>query len=162
MNVTILATSTAFGQGIVLLAPILTRLYLPGDFGVMAAYASIILILSVIAALRYDFVIPLLESDEESVNVVAGAFVSLFIMTVVTTVGIIVFGSTISTWLQTPSLMSYLWLLPIGIGEPCKSRMIAKKTVQYRADEMARAPIGVQVASQHLLGTLQLWIVSHY
>ena len=116
MNVTVLASSTAFGQIIVVLVtPILTRLYLPDDFGVMAAYASILTMLSVIAALRYDFVIPLPDSEEEAVNIIAMAYISLLAMTIITTISIIFFGSTISALLQTPSLMTYLWLLPIGL-----------------------------------------------
>jgi O-antigen/teichoic acid export membrane protein len=116
MNVTILASSTAFGQIIVILVtPILTRLYEPDDFGIMAAYASVISIISVITALRYDFVIPLPDSDKEAVNVVALSFTSLVAVTILTTIFVLVFGSITSDWLQTPKLVNYLWLLPIGV-----------------------------------------------
>lgn len=116
MNVTVLASSTAFGQAIiVLVTPILTRLYQPDDFGIMAAYASVLSMLSVIAAFRYDFVIPLPEEDSDAANVIAVAFFSLLIMTVLTTLGIILLGSQISVWLQTPQLARYLWLLPVGL-----------------------------------------------
>ncbi len=116
MNVTVLASSTAFGQAIiVLVTPILTRLYQPDDFGIMAAYASVLSILSVIAAFRYDFVVPLPEEDTEAVNVIAVAFFSLLIMTGLTTLGIIMLGHQIGAWLQTPRLASFLWLLPVGL-----------------------------------------------
>jgi O-antigen/teichoic acid export membrane protein len=116
MNVTVLASSTAIGQVIVILVtPILTRLFDPNDFGIMAAYASVISIISVIAALRYDFVIPLPDSDDEAANVVALAFVSLLFITLLTIIFIIAFGSITSAWLQTPGLKNYLWLLPIGV-----------------------------------------------
>ncbi|MBC7345458.1 MAG: lipopolysaccharide biosynthesis protein, partial [Clostridia bacterium] len=45
-NVAVLAGGTAVGQAIVVLAsPILTRLYTPGDFGVLAVYSSLLGIL---------------------------------------------------------------------------------------------------------------------
>jgi O-antigen/teichoic acid export membrane protein len=52
-NVAVLVGGTAVGQAIVVLAsPILTRLYTPEDFGVLAVYASLLGILSTVAALR--------------------------------------------------------------------------------------------------------------
>ena len=64
-NVAVLAGGTALGQGLAVLAsPLLTRLYTPSGFGVLAAYTSIFSILLVVVALRYELAIPLPEDDE--------------------------------------------------------------------------------------------------
>ena len=50
-SVTVLAGGTALGQAIVTLAsPLLTRLYGPEDFGVLALYTAILSILLVVAS----------------------------------------------------------------------------------------------------------------
>lgn len=50
-SVSILAGGTAAGQAIVVLAsPILTRLYTPEDFGLLAVYAALLGIISVVAS----------------------------------------------------------------------------------------------------------------
>jgi O-antigen/teichoic acid export membrane protein len=115
-NVAILTTGTALGQGITLLAtPILTRLYLPDDFGIMAAYASVLSLLSVMVALKYDFAIPLPKDDDEAVNLVVVSIISMLGVTLLTIAGILFLGSTLGPWLQAPNLVGYLWLLPIGL-----------------------------------------------
>lgn len=66
-SVAVLAGGTAAGQAIVVLAsPIITRLYTPEDFGVLAVYSSLLGILSTVAALRYELAIPLSEKDEDA------------------------------------------------------------------------------------------------
>src|SRR5690349_9462435 len=68
-SVILLASGTAFGQGLVVLAsPLLTRLYRPADFGVLAVYIAIISIFDVIAALCYELAIPLPQDDVMAAN----------------------------------------------------------------------------------------------
>src|SRR5512142_456745 len=63
-NVALLAGGTAFGQVItVAAAPLLTRLYSPGDFGVLAVFGSIVSVLAVVASLNYHLAIPLPDED---------------------------------------------------------------------------------------------------
>ncbi len=55
-NVLTLITGTSIAQAIpIAISPILTRLYTPEDFGVLALYIAIFSIISVIATLRYEF-----------------------------------------------------------------------------------------------------------
>ena len=77
-SVSFLAGGTAAGQAItVLAAPLLTRLYSPEDFGLLAVYTSLLMTIGVIASLRYQLAIPLPKSDEEAAHVVV---LSLFIV----------------------------------------------------------------------------------
>ncbi len=113
--VSVLAGGTAGAQLIVVAAsPILTRLYTPDDFGLLAVFAGILGILGVIASLRYQLAIPLPEADEEALNVGALSFLVLTALTVVLAMITWLFGSDLVLLLNTPELGPYLWLLPVG------------------------------------------------
>ncbi|WP_165385766.1 lipopolysaccharide biosynthesis protein [Spiribacter vilamensis] len=115
-SVSILAGGTAAGQIIVVAAsPILTRLYSPEDFGVLAVFASLLGILGVIASLRYQLAIPLPETDEEAANVTALSLVVVLGMALLTAVIAIPFRQPIADALNTPLLADYIWLLPLGL-----------------------------------------------
>jgi O-antigen/teichoic acid export membrane protein len=47
-------------------SPLLTRIYTPADFGVLAQYVALSSVLQVVAACRYDLTIPLAEADDEA------------------------------------------------------------------------------------------------
>ena len=69
-SASLLAGGAVAGQAIIVAAsPILTRLYSPEDFGVLAVFASLLSILSIVASLRYQLAIPLPKTDEEAANV---------------------------------------------------------------------------------------------
>src|SRR3954453_22581149 len=60
-----------------LMLPVLTRLYTPQDFSLLAVLTSAIAIVSVAACLRFDMAIPLPEQDAEAANVLGLAILSL-------------------------------------------------------------------------------------
>lgn len=112
-NVAVLAGGTAAGQAIVVLAsPILTRLYKPEDFGVLAVYSSLLGILSTVATLRYELAIPLPEKDEDAAALVVLSLGIVLVMSLLVGVGVWIFGDKI---LQPFSVGTYIWLLPIGL-----------------------------------------------
>lgn len=66
----------------VLISPVLTRLYSPSDFGVLAFFMSVTAIIGVIANGKYEFAILLPENDRTALNLLALCFI-LLILTVV-------------------------------------------------------------------------------
>lgn len=71
-GVSILVSGTAAAQALtVLAAPLLTRLYSPDDFGLLAVYASLLSLIMVVSSLRYKLAIRLPEDDGEAANVAA-------------------------------------------------------------------------------------------
>jgi O-antigen/teichoic acid export membrane protein len=67
----IVASGQAFAYGLALAAsPILSRLYSPQDFGLMAIFVTLVSVLGTIATLRYDNAIPL-PKDEHSAELLA-------------------------------------------------------------------------------------------
>jgi len=111
-----LVSGTTVAQLLTLLvAPILTRLFAPDTWGVLAIFTSITGILGVIACLRYELAIMLPEKDEESANLF-GVSLLFSILVPLLTVPIIWCGkSTMLRWLNTPGLAPYLWLVPIMV-----------------------------------------------
>ncbi len=115
-DVALLAGGTALGQGVVVLtSPILTRLYTPEDFGILAVYTSILGIVTVVASLRYELAIPLPEDDETAATLLTLSLAIVLGMSLLTGVGVWLLGDWIAMWSNAPALRSYIWLLPLGL-----------------------------------------------
>ena len=64
-SVAVVTAGAALGQGLVLVsAPLLTRLYTPADFGVLAVYGSLVSLVAVVSAMRYELAIALPGYDK--------------------------------------------------------------------------------------------------
>lgn len=114
-GVVTLASGTAIAQLLLVLAvPLLTRLYTPADYGVLAVYASTITVLVVVASLRYEAAIPLPEDD-----LVAGSLLALtftFLAVTATVVGVLIWllGDAFVLAMKVPALGPYRWLILAG------------------------------------------------
>ncbi|OOE73669.1 oligosaccharide flippase family protein [Salinivibrio sp. ML290] len=115
--VSVLVGGTA-GSQVVLIAtsPILTRLYTPSDFGILAVFVSIIGILGVIASLRYELAIPLPRNDDRAINVLVLSVISLILLTTLLSIIIWLFGNDFLVLINSAELGSYLWLLPAAFA----------------------------------------------
>lgn len=114
-NVFVLVGGTAFAQLIGLLSlPLLTRIYSPEDFTVLATYASILAIVTSIACLRFEIAIPIPKDQEGAINLFALSVISLVITTLLTWL-IISLGAEWINEVTNQRLAGYLWLLPIGV-----------------------------------------------
>lgn len=115
-GVSILAGGTAFSQFLLAAAaPLLTRLYSPADFGLLAVYAGLLAILGVISSLRYELAIPLPEKDLEAFHLVSLCILIVSGMTVLVILVAIFFGEHVAVALGVPVLYKYFWLLPISL-----------------------------------------------
>jgi O-antigen/teichoic acid export membrane protein len=116
-GVAVLASGTASGQAIVILAsPILARLYTPGEFAVLALYASILAIMAICVGFRYELAIPLPEKEKDAVAVLCIALSFTTLITSLASVLIVFFGEKIAALLNIGQMQPYLWLLPFGIA----------------------------------------------
>lgn len=74
-SVVTLISGTAFAQAITIAAlPILTRLYTPESFGVLATFISVTLIVSTAACLRLDIAIPTAHDEQDAKNLLIASF----------------------------------------------------------------------------------------
>ena len=115
-SVSLLAGGAAGGQAIVVLAsPILTRLYSPEDFGVLAVFASMLSILAIVASLRYQLAIPLPKDDEDAANVTILSLMAVLCVALIIAIVVIPMRQLIANSLNIPLLADYIWLLPLGL-----------------------------------------------
>lgn len=114
--VSVLVGGTAGAQLIVIAAsPILTRLYTPDDFGLLAVYGAILGILSVIASLRYQLAIPVPESEEQAASIVILSLLIVCVTTLCSALVLWLFGEQLIRLLNMPAIRSYLWVIPLGL-----------------------------------------------
>lgn len=115
-NVATLMTGTTFAQALlIIIAPILTRLYTPDDFGVFALYTSILGILSVIACLRYELAIVLPEKDEDAANLLVLCLLICSVISLMALVLVALFRDSFALLLSAPKISFWLWFLPASL-----------------------------------------------
>ena len=67
-NTMIVSAGTAFAQGMgIIFSPIITRIYTPEEYGLLAVFSSITALLVVFSSLRYQVAIPIADNDEGDV-----------------------------------------------------------------------------------------------
>lgn len=115
-NITILAGSAAFAQGIsVLVAPILTRFYTPADYGIAALFGSIVALLLVIATLRYEWAIPNCDTDADAINLLVICFFVMVVVAVFSMPAMMFFFDKFERFSNFSVVRPYLWLVPLYI-----------------------------------------------
>lgn len=115
-NVMTLMTGSGIAQAIpIAISPIITRIYTPEDFGILALYMSIASILSVIATGRYELAIMLPKKDVDALNIVILSMLISCLMSLSSFVVVFFFNTQITNLLGNSDLSVWLYLLPISI-----------------------------------------------
>lgn len=115
-HVSLIAGGTVLAQAIgILTMPIVSRIYSPGDYGIMAVYTSVLAILTELSGFRYYLAIPLPKDERYAKALVA---LSLGIQgTFVLLLSILLFfgGEFILAKLSMQQLVPYRLLIPFGL-----------------------------------------------
>lgn len=107
-------TGTTIAQAIpIAISPILTRIYTPEDFGVLALFISISGIFGSIATARYELAIMLPEKESDAINITAlgisiSFFLSLFLLLIV-----IIFNTYLVNLIGNPLISVWLYFIPL-------------------------------------------------
>lgn len=96
-------------------APLLARIYLPEDFGILAVFNSVVVLVTVISSLRYEITIPLTKTKSEAANMIIVCIAILLGFCLMSTLAIALFGSELIHITGQTHLSGYIWLVPIGI-----------------------------------------------
>ena len=113
-NVFVLLTGSTIAMIIpVVAAPLLTRLYNPTDYGVLALYVSIVSIVSVPLTANYDAAIMLPEKDEDALNLAAVCVAIAFLLSAALLFVSWCFAGQLTALLGNTRIAPYLPLAPL-------------------------------------------------
>lgn len=115
-NVVTLLTGTIVAQALpIAIAPILTRIYTPADFGVFALYMAIATIASVFATGRYELAVMLPENEEDAVNLVALSIFITLTLAFLSLLSILIFNQQIVKILGNPKIDNWIYFIPLAV-----------------------------------------------
>ncbi|WP_104203644.1 lipopolysaccharide biosynthesis protein [Billgrantia saliphila] len=133
-GVSVLVGGTASAQLLTIAAaPLLTRLYAPDDFGLMAVYGALLALFTVVASGRYQLAIPLPETEREAAEVLALALTMVALTTLVSLLIVALAGRMLAEALGVPALTPWLWLLPLGVALSGGYQVVSHWSVRTRA-----------------------------
>lgn len=158
-SVAIMLAGTTLGQAAsLLLAPILTRVYAPEQFGFLSVYTAALALLSVAAALGLDQAIPIAASESELANLLALSGLALIVTTMIVAAAAWLISDAMMHELLLGTLVGENYLLPIGFA--CLGGYFimvagATRVGEFRAIASTRLSQGVfGPVSQIVLGLL--------
>ncbi len=115
-NVLTLMTGTTIAQAIpIALSPILTRIYTPEDFGILALYIAIVSFVAIVITARYEMAIVLPKSDEDAINIVALSLVIMLSTVLLLFITIALFKNKLLILLNAESVGNLLYLIPLSV-----------------------------------------------
>jgi O-antigen/teichoic acid export membrane protein len=95
--------------------PVLTRLYSPEDFGVLAVFTALVAILAPLVTLRFVLAIPLPRHDGLALNVAFVAVIAMLISTVLFSAAMLFWAQPLLEIVSMEDLVPWWWLIPICI-----------------------------------------------
>lgn len=115
-SVAVLVGGTALAHAITAMAlPILTRLYSPTDFSLLAVFASILAVISVAACLRLDVAIALPSSNRQGFDLLVLALACAGGVTALCGAVVVFAPGWFAGIIGRPEIEPYLWMVPIGV-----------------------------------------------
>ncbi len=145
---------TVLGQGlVVLISPILSRLYGPADFAVLQVFTGVVSVMAVLVTLRLELAIPLAKDDKEARSVFGAGLAA-------TLIGSIVLG--LAGWLTAPlwahgqtldALRAVFWIVPPTGAAIAAFQLVSAQLIRgerYRDLAVRNASQGVGTAAAQL------------
>jgi O-antigen/teichoic acid export membrane protein len=115
-NVLILMTGTTLAQAVpIAVSPILTRLYSPQEFGVLALFLSVTTILAVVANGRYELAIMAPDDEADAMNIAAASVGIALGLSALTLILILMFNEQIAVALGSRDIAPWLYVAPLAM-----------------------------------------------
>lgn len=110
MGGTFMAQAISMGS-----SPIITRLFTPENFGLLALFSTSVGIISRVGALCYERAIVLPSNNRDAINIFFLSVATLLFTTLITFTLVVFFNSDIADSLGNPEFSFWLWFVPGGI-----------------------------------------------
>lgn len=115
-NTLTLMTGTTIAQAIPIIAtPILTRIYLPEEYGLTGIYLSISVLLGTFSTMSYSSAILLPEKEDDALSILQLCVLSSFLWGIISFMGLFFLNDKIALWMNAPEVTPYLYLVPLSI-----------------------------------------------
>lgn len=115
-NAITLMIGTTFAQAIpFLVAPILTRIYTPAEFGVLASFLAVFGIFSAFVTLKFDQAIILPKKDEEAFNVLLITITTVLLVSLVFFILFVFLKSFFIKLFNEKELDNWLYFVPLSL-----------------------------------------------
>ena len=115
-NVLKLTAGTTIAQAIpIAISPILTRIYAPDEFGLLALYLAISSILAVVATARYEMAIMMPENQGDAQAVFWLSIMVSFFTCFVALAMVMWGGADLADFVGNPELEKWLYLIPVTV-----------------------------------------------
>jgi O-antigen/teichoic acid export membrane protein len=113
--VAILMTGASLAQLInILLLPVLTAIFTPTDFDVLAVFAGLSIITYRVASLGLDYALPVAETDEKAANLLVAALVGVAAVSALVAVATAIVLPLIPEQGKAAAYGIFLWLVPLA------------------------------------------------
>lgn len=111
-----LFSSSVLGQLLTLaLAPVLSRMFLPNDFGLAALYLGILSIIGVLSTGKYEQAIMLPKEDTAAVHIFRLVLLLAGAASVISLMIVLIFNKHIAAAFGNPLISLWLYLLPLSL-----------------------------------------------
>lgn len=115
-NVSTLMTGSVISQLIpFFVAPIISRLYYPEDYALVAAYTSITVLLTIVATGMYSSALMIDKTDEEALNTGIAAFIVTTAITIISLIIFLIFTESIAKLTGNENITFWLYLIPLTV-----------------------------------------------
>ncbi len=115
-NVSTMLAGNATAQAITFLAaPIISRLYVPDDFGIMTYISSLVAILSVLASMRYENAIVLPKDTNKANNIFILCVLNTITVSLLLFIIVGFWGKRLVFIVDKSWMWPWLWFVPAGV-----------------------------------------------
>lgn len=130
--------------------PILTRIYSPEDYGILALYTSLVAILAPILTLRYVQAIPLPKTDTIAINLFSASLILIAINSLIITTVLFLFNEAILEWFDMKALIPWWPIIIFGAAGTALYELFSLWSTRKKQYKV----IAVTQVSQSLFGNI--------
>lgn len=114
-NVFTLVSVTSIAQAVsILIYPVLTRLYSPGEMGLFSLYMSIISLTGILSTGKYELAVLLPKEDRHAEGLVGLSLVLVTFFSACGLLTVVLFRDTFAQWLGNPLISPWLLFVPLS------------------------------------------------
>ena len=115
-NAFTLITGTIIAQALpIAISPILSRMYSPEDFGVLALFMSIIVVFGSVANARYEMAIIIPKSEKDAISIFLLGLIISVVLSLLLLIVVIVFHNPILKLLDNKDISFWLYFVPLAV-----------------------------------------------